>query len=109
MTRKSLKKTETERERKRERDRERQTDRLGVHREICFQLVFSRGFLPARISIRVLDTHSCTLGRLQLIWRSTLLTLVQERCPFMVARNVAGWWRRSLPSLAKELASETDS
>jgi hypothetical protein len=23
--------------------------------------------------------------------------------------SVAGWWRRSLPSLAKELASETDS
>jgi hypothetical protein len=60
--------------------RERQGER---HREVCFWLVLSRGFPPAGASSRVSEAHSHTLGKLLLVWCSTILTLVQERCPFM--------------------------
>jgi hypothetical protein len=69
---KSLKKTERERERERERWGERERERLGVHREICFQLVFTRGFPSAGVSSRALETLCCTLGRLLLVWCSTI-------------------------------------
>jgi hypothetical protein len=70
-----------------ERERERQETR---HREVCFWLVLSRGFPPAVVSSRAPEAYGCTLGKLLLVWCSVIVTLVQERCPFMVTRNVAG-------------------
>jgi hypothetical protein len=81
MMEKSLRRTGTERERQGER-----------HREVCFWLVLSRGFPPAGLSSRARAAYSCTFGKLLLVWCSVILTLVQERCPFMVARNVTPWY-----------------
>jgi hypothetical protein len=49
------------------------------------------------------------LSKLLLVWCSFILTLVQERCPFMVARNVTGQCREFLPLWAKELAHEAEA
>jgi hypothetical protein len=78
----------------------------GWHREVCFWLVLGRGFFPTGVSSRALEAHSRTLGKLLLVWCSVVLTLVQERCPFVVARNVAGQCREFLSPWTKELACE---
>jgi hypothetical protein len=82
MTGKTLRKIETHMERERQGEQ---------HREVCFLLILNRGFPPAGVSSRVLETHGHTLGKLLLVWCSTILTLVKERCPFVVTRNVVGW------------------
>jgi hypothetical protein len=69
---KSLRKTGTERERDGEQ-----------HREVCFWLVLSRGFLLAGVSSRALEAHSRTLGKLLLVWHSVVPTVVQEQCLFV--------------------------
>jgi hypothetical protein len=61
---------------------------------------------PAGVFSRALEAHSHTLGKLLLVWHSVLLTLVQERCPFVVARNVVGQYQEFLSSQARELACE---
>jgi hypothetical protein len=43
-------------------------------------VVLSRGFPPVGVSNRV---HDHTLGKLLLVWCLVILTLVQEKCPFM--------------------------
>jgi hypothetical protein len=77
MMGKSLRKTGTERERQGK-----------WHREVCFWIVLTRGFPPEGVSSRAPEAHGRTLGKLLLAWCSVILTLVQERCPFVVARNV---------------------
>jgi hypothetical protein len=65
-----------------------------------------QGVPPAGVSSRVLEAHGLTLGKLLLVWCSVILTLIQERCPFMVTRNVAGQCQGFLLSQGKELAHE---
>jgi hypothetical protein len=77
---KGLKQSETERERER-----------GKERDLLLASL-QQGVSPSRSIQKAPETHGHILGKLLLVWCSTILTSVQESCPFMIARNVAGWW-----------------
>jgi hypothetical protein len=59
------------------------------------------GFPTAGLCSRIPEAHSHTIGKFLVVWCSAVLTLVQERCPFVVARNVAGQCPEYLPSRVK--------
>jgi hypothetical protein len=63
------------------------------HREVCFRLVLSRGFLPAEgVYNRVLEAHGHTLGKLLLDWHSSHTNLGSgEMSLCVVTRNVTCW------------------
>jgi hypothetical protein len=99
MAGKSLRKTETERERERETG--------GVAKGSPIWASPQQGVTPSRSIQQGVGDSWLHLRQTPAALALNCTDLVPgEVCPFMVSRNVAGWGWRSLPLLAKELASE---